>query len=111
MGRTRAQSYYLVAYGHVMRISERVPDRTKAALYCFGVSDPDRITAIEMTGKLWKYLTQGVQREYIIVLARLNKEKTGNILTGCEKEVKDVRYIPRNKEDEPTKEDEASGLH
>jgi len=78
-------AYYLCAYGHVMRISERTGNPAKAARECFGTID--RVTTYEMKGKLWRGLPRKTQLVHIGSLAQRHYDETGNVLSGCEKNI------------------------
>lgn len=72
-------SYYLCAYGHVIRHSGKVAGPAEAARECFGVVD--RVTTLcagtrkNLSGRRWTELRKE--------LAALHKDQTGNIVTTC----------------------------
>lgn len=48
-----AKPYWLVAYGHALRVSERCDTAREAHRFCFGVDDGG--TAMRIDGKAWAY--------------------------------------------------------
>lgn len=83
-----ANPFYLCAYGHVMRISQRTDDPKKAALECFGVSD--RVTTLMLQGKSWAYRTMADRTQFIRLLAVKHKRLTGNALEGGGKDIDEL---------------------
>lgn len=71
------KNQYICAYGHVMRVSDRVATEQEAAKNCFGVVD--RVTCLAIAGN-WKYTSQKSRTELFEQLRKLHREKTGNEL-------------------------------
>lgn len=80
--------YFLVCYGHVMRISERCDLPGEAMQYCFGIKDDTRITCERREGPSWAYISQKQKRGIILALAQKHYDRTGSVLSGCESDIK-----------------------
>lgn len=78
------KSYWLCAYGHVVRVSNRVDTREIAARECFGV--PDGVTTIKVTGKGWRYLPTARRAKLLQSLGSKHYERTGDRIDGCKAE-------------------------
>lgn len=72
------KQYYLVAYGHVYRISEKTNSADSASRYCFGVSG---CTCVEIGTRKWRYLTWKQKDDIVNKLRSLHLQKTGNLIT------------------------------
>src|SRR4051812_45211178 len=89
--------YYLVCYGHVMRVSDRCDTATEALQYCFGTRFDQGVTTERRTGPSWAYISQKQRRAIIIALAQKHYDRTGNVLSGCAGEIK----MKKEKKHEP----------
>ncbi len=83
-----SKPYYLVCYGHALRVSSRTDSPTKALKEMFGTKPGGGSTCFEMKGSGWAYISGIKRREFIIKAAQLHYDKTGLVLSGCENEIK-----------------------
>ena len=67
--------YYYVAYGHVIRISEKCSSRAEAMQYCYGLVAPDRMSTYPIGTRSPRYLSQKVRAEMIAKLEVFHANK------------------------------------
>jgi hypothetical protein len=70
----------MCAYGHVVRISSKVPTAVDAAKECFGVVD--RVTVIEAGTRIADIRSDKFRKPLMERLKVLHKKKTGNEIQG-----------------------------
>lgn len=68
--------YYLCAYGHVIRYSQKCYSAHEAAQYCYGVTD--RVTCLNLGTRSPRYVTHAQKVKWQEELEKLHKERTGN---------------------------------
>lgn len=71
---------FACAYGHVMRISDKVADEKAAAINTFGVTS--RVTVISYGNRAWRYLTNAERIKVEAALKAKHFEQTGNVITS-----------------------------
>src|SRR4051812_25617708 len=65
-----AKPYFLVCYGHTMRISDRCDTEAEALKDTFGTRFNEGVTCERRTGPSWAYISGKKKREIIIALAQ-----------------------------------------
>lgn len=74
------RQYYLCAYGHVIRISDKCDDEHQAARECFGVTD--RVTTFPAGTRKDILQSPKKRQELIDLLIAKHKVATGNDVTS-----------------------------